>query len=63
MIKTFKAVLEAVKGRPPKKVAVAVAQDEAVLEAVRYAKTEQIADFILVGDRAEDSASCAKAKH
>lgn len=51
MITTFKAVLEAVKGRSPQTVAVAVAQDEAVLEAVRYAKTERIADFILVGDR------------
>ena len=34
-----------------KKVAVAVAQDEPVLEAVREAKERNIADAILVGDK------------
>ena len=36
-----------------KKVAVSVAQDEAVLEAVREAKKRGIADAILVGDEAK----------
>jgi phosphate butyryltransferase len=35
---------------PPKKVVVAVAQDEAVLEAVKGAKEQGLAEFILVGD-------------
>lgn len=37
----------------PKKVAVAVAQDSAVLEAVKAAKERKIADAILVGDEAK----------
>lgn len=36
-----------------KKVAVAVAQDSAVLEAVKVAKERRIADAILVGDEAK----------
>ena len=36
-----------------KKVAVAVAQDSEVLEAVREAKKRNIADAILVGDEAK----------
>lgn len=50
MIKNFSEVLDAVKGVAPQRVAVAVAQDDAVLEAVRSAKEQGIADFILVGD-------------
>jgi phosphate butyryltransferase len=50
MITNFAQVLEAVKGTIPQRVAVAVAQDDAVLEAVRSAKEQGIADFILVGD-------------
>lgn len=53
MLNSFDAVLQAVKGRPAKKVAVAVAQDETVLEAVRHAQQEGIAEFILVGDKAK----------
>lgn len=50
MIKNFSEVLDVVKGVAPQRVAVAVAQDDAVLEAVRSAKEQGIADFILVGD-------------
>lgn len=51
MIKTFEEVLLKVKSQPIKKVAVAVAQDEPVLEAIRDAKKCGIAEAILVGDR------------
>jgi phosphate butyryltransferase len=53
MIRSFDAVLAAVRGLPPRRVAVAVAQDDAVLEAVQGAKEQGIADFILVGDAAK----------
>ena len=41
-----------------KKVSVAVAQDSAVLEAVRAAKDRQIADAILVGDAFNAAGFC-----
>lgn len=47
---SFEDVLNAVKGKAPKRVAVAAAQDDAVLEAVRGAREQKIADFTLVGD-------------
>ncbi len=53
MIKTFNEVISKVKSKPMKKVAVAVAQDEPVLEAIRDAKKNGIADAILVGDKEE----------
>lgn len=53
MIKTFGQILTKVKSQPIKKVAVAVAQDEPVLEAVRDAKINGIAEAILVGDKLE----------
>lgn len=46
----FDALLEKVKSCSTKKIAVAVAQDDAVLEAVQAAKERNIADAILVGD-------------
>ncbi|MDE5873424.1 MAG: phosphate butyryltransferase, partial [Lachnospiraceae bacterium] len=46
----FEALLEKVKSCSMKKLAVAVAQDDAVLEAVAAAKERDIADAILVGD-------------
>lgn len=52
MIKSFEEVLQLVKSKQMKKVAVAVAQDEPVLEAIRDAKKQGIADAILVGDKA-----------
>lgn len=51
MIKSFDEILEKVKAKEIKKVAVAVAQDEPVLEAIRDAKANGIADAILVGDK------------
>jgi phosphate butyryltransferase len=47
---SFDMVLEAIKPYPVRKVAVAVAQDDAVLEAVARAKAENVAEAILVGD-------------
>lgn len=53
MIKSFEQVLSKVKSQLIKTVAVAVAQDEPVLEAVRDAKINGIAEAILVGDKGE----------
>lgn len=53
MIKSFEQVLSKVKSQQIKTVAVAVAQDEPVLEAVRDAKINGIAEAILVGDKEE----------
>lgn len=50
MTKNFDDILNMVKSCSKKKVAVAVAQDENVLEAVKEAKERGIADSILVGD-------------
>ena len=53
MSKTFDDLISKVKEIPMKKVSVAVAQDSAVLEAVRAAKDRKIADAILVGNEAK----------
>lgn len=53
MSKSFKDLLAQVAECPMKKVAVACAQDDAVLEAVKAAKERHIADAILVGDEAK----------
>lgn len=53
MAKSFNDILEQVNKCSTKKVAVAVAQDEAVLEAVKAAKERGIAESILVGDAEE----------
>lgn len=50
MSRTFDELISKVTEIPMKKVSVAVAQDTAVLEAVRTAKDRKIADAILVGD-------------
>ncbi|MGN0381144.1 MAG: phosphate acyltransferase, partial [Suilimivivens sp.] len=50
MSKTFSDLIAKVSECGTKKVAVAVAQDSAVLEAVKAAKEKRIADAILVGD-------------
>lgn len=50
MAKTYDDLLANVAACPVKKVAVACAQDDAVLEAVKAAKERNIADAILVGD-------------
>lgn len=51
MSKNFDELLSKVKGCERKKLAVAVAQDKPVLEAVNEAKKMGIADAILVGDK------------
>ena len=48
--KHFVKLTEGVKNLPMKKIAVAAAEDDNVLEAVKIAKDEGIADSILVGD-------------
>ncbi len=48
---TFDDVLEAIKPHPKKRVAVACAQDENVLDAVARAERDNVADCVLVGDR------------
>lgn len=53
MSKSFDDLLSKVAGCSLKKVAVAVAQDQPVLEAVKMAKERNIADAILVGDKAK----------
>ncbi len=60
MSKTFDELISKVKEIPMKKVSVAVAQDSAVLEAVRAAKDRQIADAILVGDETKIKAIAAE---
>ena len=51
--KSFSDLLSKVGQAGLKKLSVAVAQDEAVLEAVKVAKERGIADSILVGDADE----------
>ncbi|MCI1945501.1 phosphate butyryltransferase [Clostridium luticellarii] len=53
MIKNFQQILQKVRNQGTKKVAVAVAQDKHVLEAIKDAKKEGITDAILVGDKAK----------
>ena len=53
MSKTFADLIAKVNECGTKKVAVAVAQDSAVLEAVKAAKERKIADAILVGNEQE----------
>ena len=50
MTKNFEGLLSKVNECETKKLAVAVAQDRPVLEAVKIAKERKIADAILVGD-------------
>ena len=60
MIKSFQEVIEKVREQKIKKVAVAVAQDRHVLEAIRDAKEQGIAEAILVGDKAKIEAIAAE---
>lgn len=53
MSKNFEDLLSRLKEVPTKKVAVAVAQDEPVLEAIKEATEKGIAQAILVGDKHE----------
>lgn len=51
MSKNFSDLISILKEVPTKKVAVAVAQDEPVLEAIKEAREKNIAEAILVGDK------------
>lgn len=53
MIRTFEEIIKVAKEKGPKIIAVAVAQDSDVLNAVNYAKDMGIANAILVGDKNE----------
>lgn len=50
MIKSFDEVFAKIKAMPNKVVAVAAAEDEPVLEAVGFCRTNELADAILVGN-------------
>ncbi|WP_026834525.1 phosphate butyryltransferase [Eubacterium xylanophilum] len=62
MARTFDDLLKKVAECSTKKVAVAVAQDDAVLEAVVAAKEKNIAEAILVGDKDKIEAIAAEMK-
>lgn len=49
-MKNFQDVLAAARKCPPKKIAVAMAHDREVLEAIQGAKTQGLADAVLIGD-------------
>jgi len=52
MIANFDEMLEVVKNRPRKSVAIAVAQDQAVVESAVAANKRDIANAVLIGDEA-----------
>jgi phosphate butyryltransferase len=62
MIKSFSDLMVQAKAKGPKKVAVAVAQDEVVLEALNDALKEKIATPVLFGDKKAIEEAAAKAK-
>jgi len=57
VITSLDQIVEAVRSRPMKTVAVAVAQHESVLSAVKHAAEVGIAEAVLVGDRDEIAAA------
>jgi len=59
MIRAFDEIIKAAKENGPKTIAVAVAQDIEVLNAVNGAKDLGIADAVLVGDKEEISKAAA----
>lgn len=59
---TLDDIVEAVREFPVRRVAVACAQDEAVLSAVAEARSRDIAEYVLVGDREGILAAAASAK-
>lgn len=62
MIKSFSDLMKEARAKGPKKVAVAVAQDEVVLEALSDASKEKIATPILFGDKKAIEEAAQKAK-
>ncbi len=62
MIKSFSDLMAEAKAKGPKRVAVAVAQDEVVLEALAIARQEKIATPVLFGDKKAIEEAAVKAK-
>ncbi|MBI4725616.1 bifunctional enoyl-CoA hydratase/phosphate acetyltransferase [candidate division TA06 bacterium] len=62
MIKSFSDLMTEAKAKGPKKVAVAVAQDGVVLEALAIAHQEKIAQPLLFGDKKAIEEAAARAK-
>jgi phosphate butyryltransferase len=60
MIKSFDELVNLVKTQPKKTLAVAVAEDDDVLEAVSFAYSQNIADAVLVGNREKIIECCRK---
>lgn len=60
LVKSFEEVVAKVKVGAMKKVAVAVAQDEPVLEAIKAARENDLAEAVLVGDEPEIKALAEK---
>ena len=60
VLRNFADILNAVKDKAPKRVAVAVAQDDVIMEAVQEAREQKIAEFILVGDREKINETACK---
>lgn len=61
MLRTLDDIMDAVRNRPMKTVAVAVAEHESVLSAVKQAAEEGLAQAVLVGDRDEIAAAAEPA--
>ncbi len=57
-MKTFDRLLERVKGKPKKTIAVAMAEEEEALQAICKAHNEGVADAVLIGNR-DDILRCA----
>ena len=51
MIDSFKALVDSVKGRPKKTIAVAMAESEDVLKGISHAHEQGLADAVLVGNK------------
>jgi phosphate butyryltransferase len=62
MIKSFSDLMAEARAKGPKRVAVAVAQDEVVLEALSIARQERIATPVLFGEKKAIEEAAAKAK-
>ena len=61
MIQNFKQLIEAVQDKPKKTVAIAAPEGSTVMQLVKKALEEKIAEFILVGDQATITSMAADA--
>lgn len=50
MIKNFSELLDSARNKAPKKLAVAVAQDPVVIEALKLSREKGVSEFVLIGD-------------